>query len=469
MLNRISLFQFKLSIVWIIGSALNALPAKYFASPQGLPDQSGLTRDAATEIRTALAKLGAGDTLVLASGHYAIPYVAGKKNTITLSAQGTSDKPITVLGDSAADGVNLLYAEIDFSFPEEEWVQDSYGILVSGSYWRFTRVSITRAGYQGAYVTGQHNSFDRCAFYENRNSGLEINKGGAYTTVRHCDTYRNYDPKKFGSMADGFAPKQTQGPGNRFYDCRAWENSDDGYDTYDSPDSVLFENCWAFRNGVDIWKYGGFEGNGNGFKVGGNYKLANNRLVQCIAFGQPGKGFDQNNNKGGITFLNCLAYRNGTNFGLSGSLEEGQSHVIRNSISFGADNDIKNVLEDKNSWSVGLSVGEGDFISLDTTLATVPRRADGSVPVTDLFRLIPQSILVNAGGDVGLSFVGSAPDIGAFETGASVVTGLRKNPPGLSFKGDRRLTRPVLLLDGRTLLGRRGGLGVTGFSKGYLY
>jgi hypothetical protein len=127
------------------------------------------------------------------------------------------------------------------------------------------------------------------------------------------------------------------------------------------------------------------------------------------------------------------------------------------------------VLEDKNSWSVGLSVGEGDFISLDTTLATVPRRADGSVPVTDLFRLIPQSILVNAGGDVGLSFVGSAPDIGAFETGASVVTGLRKNPPGLRFKGDRRLTRPVLLLDGRTLLGRRGGLGVTGFSKGYLY
>ena len=100
---------------------------------------------------------------------------------------------------------------------------------------------------------GSHNTFNNCAFYDNRNTGLEINKGGSYTTIINCDSYYNYDPKKFGGMADGFAPKQTQGPGNVFLGCRAWENSDDGFGACDSPEVVVIEESWAFRNGVDVW------------------------------------------------------------------------------------------------------------------------------------------------------------------------------------------------------------------------
>ncbi len=396
--------------------------ALLFAAPEGAPDRSGLSRELPKDVVSALPALQPGDTLVLAPGIYRIPHAPGAKNTLTLSAEGTESRPITVLGDSAGTGATLTHAVLDFSFPEREWVQDSYGLLVSGSHWRFTRIAVTRAGYQGVYVTGSHNTFDRCAFYENRNSGLEINKGGAHTTVRHCDSYRNYDPKKNGSMADGFAPKQTQGPGNRFFDCRAWENSDDGYDTYDSPDSVVFENCWAFRNGVDIWNYGSFEGNGNGFKVGGNFKAANNRLVRCIAFGQPKKGFDQNNNTGGLTFLNCLAYRNGVNFDLSADVEDGQRHLIRNSVSLGAANEIENAAEDHNSWNAGFGVAESDFESLDTVWATRPRLPDGTLPRTPLFRLKPSSGLVDAGADGGLPFAGAAPDLGAFEAGDAGTT-----------------------------------------------
>lgn len=389
--------------------------ALLFAAPGGAPDRSGLSRELPKDVVSALPALQPGDTLVLAPGIYRIPQAPGEKNTLTLSAEGTESRPITVLGDSVGTGATLTHAVLDFSFPEREWVQDSYGLFVSGSHWRFTRIAVTRAGYQGVYVTGKHNSFDRCAFYENRNSGLEINKGGAHTTVRHCDAYRNYDPKKNGSMADGFAPKQTQGPGNRFFDCRAWENSDDGYDTYDSPDSVVFENCWAFRNGMDIWNYGSFEGNGNGFKVGGNFKTANNRLVRCIAFGQPKKGFDQNNNTGGLTFLNCLAYRNGVNFGLSADVESGQSHLIRNSLSLDGPNEILNAVEDHNSWNLGMTLGEPDFESLDTTWATRPRLPDGTLPSMPLFRLRKSSPLLDAGAAAELPFSGSAPDVGAFE------------------------------------------------------
>ena len=81
--------------------------------------------------------------------------------------------------------------------------------------------------------------------------------------------------------------------------------------------SRYFDSCWAFCNGIDIWQLfgrrgGGFAGNGNGFKLGGNAAQANNVATRCVAFGNPTKGFDQNNNTGGITLYNCVAYANGT-------------------------------------------------------------------------------------------------------------------------------------------------------------
>jgi hypothetical protein len=264
-------------------------------------------------------------------------------------------------------------------------------------------------------VTGEHNTFEHCAFYENRNTGLEINKGGAYTSVINSDAYRNYDPKKLGSMADGFGPKETQGPGNRFVGCRAWENSDDGFDAYESPETVTLEGCWAFRNGIDVWNYGGFDGNGNGFKIGGNSVPANHRLTQCVAFGNPVKGFDQNNNAGGITILSSTAFQNGTNFALGGTLGSGERHELKNNVSLGAGNTVANATEQNNSWNSGLSVVDGDFLSLDTTLATTARLTDGSLPDDRLFRPRPGGALIDRGVDVGLPFLGAAPDLGAFE------------------------------------------------------
>src|SRR5574344_1794664 len=117
-------------------------------------------------------------------------------------------------------------------------------------------------------------------------------------------------------MADGFASKQTQGAGNKFYECRAWENSDDGFDAFDSPDSIIVIDSWAFRNGINVFGADSFTGNGNGFKLGGNSALANNRCTRCVAFGNPSKGFDQNNNTGGITVEQSIGYANGINFGM---------------------------------------------------------------------------------------------------------------------------------------------------------
>jgi hypothetical protein len=359
------------------------------------------------DLAASLASAAPGDTLLLEPGRYEIPYVEGSKNTLVLSQQGTAEQPIRVITEAGR-------AELDFSFPDQIWVQDSYGLLVSGSYWSFCRVDITRAGYQGVYVTGEHNTFQSCTFHDNRNSGLEINKGGAHTAVIDCDSYRNYDPKRLGEMADGFAPKQTQGPGNRFIGCRAWENSDDGFDTYDSPESVSFERCWAFRNGLDVWGYGGFDGNGNGFKLGGNGKQANHRVVRGAAFANRVKGFDQNNNTGGITLLNCTGFDNGTDFALGGALNPGQRHDLRNNVALGSKL-IANAGETHNSWNLGLSLSAADFLDLDPAHGSAARQADGTLPAGNFMRPSQSSPIRDAGTDVGLPFSGAAPDLGALE------------------------------------------------------
>ncbi|MBN2036398.1 MAG: right-handed parallel beta-helix repeat-containing protein [Chitinispirillaceae bacterium] len=393
------------------------LATTIYVTPTGSSGNSGTSFNSALDHATALSRAGAGDTVLLQGGAYAIPYNSSRKNTIVFSKSGSSGRPISLIA------YNNSRAIFNFSYSNNSKVLNpditSYGFDITGSYWYFRGIYITKAGYQGAYVSGSYITFENCAFYENWNSGLEINKGGSNVTAINCDAYRNFDGAyKNGSMADGFAPKQTQGPGNTFIGCRAWENSDDGYDTYDSPEKVTFENCWAFRNGVNVWSFSGFEGNGNGFKIGGNSKQQNNKLTRCIVFGQPKKGFDQNNNAGGLTLYNCLAYANNTNFALGGTLNSGQKHDLANNVSLSGPNTIANATERNNTWNSGFSVSASDFESLDTSLARAQRNPDGTLPESKLFRLKTASALIDAGANVGVTFTGKAPDIGCFESGS---------------------------------------------------
>lgn len=381
----------------------------YYVSANASDSGSGSSFAQPMSLGSALDEVSAGEMVLLEPGIYRIDYSEGNKNTIVLSQHGTKNSPIYMVA------ANCGRAVVDFSFPEQAWVQNSYGFELTGDFWYFKGIEVTRAGYQGVYVTGNGNTFENCAFHNNRNTGLEINKGGSNTTVINSDAYRNYDPKKNGSMADGFGPKQTQGAGNKFYGCRAWENSDDGFDTYDSDQAVVIDSSWAFRNGIDIWGYGVFEGNGNGFKLGGNFQVQRNIISRSVAFGQPNKGFDQNNNAGGVQLYNNTAYDNGVNYGFCGSVDSGERHEFRNNVSLSGDNDVCNASASNNSWDSNVAASSSDFENLDTGRARVNRNPDGTLPDNGLFRLRSSSDLIDAGADVGLVYKGSAPDLGAFE------------------------------------------------------
>ena len=93
--------------------------------------------------------------------------------------------------------------------------------------------------------------------------------------------------------------------------------------------------------------------------------------------------------------------------------------------------------QSNNSWSSGFTVSSSDFQSLDLTLATIDRNADGSIPETKLFRLKSTSALIDKGVDVGLPYLGAKPDLGAFEY-APIITGIWEanlsNDNALNFK-----------------------------------
>ena len=98
----------------------------------------------------------------------------------------------------------------------------------------------------------------------------------SYNQVINCDSSFNYDPEENGQDADGFAakgptdslPGEGLGPGNVFRGCRSWNNSDDGFDFWWAGNGVMVEDCWAWRNGKNVWNDPNFTGNANGFKLG---------------------------------------------------------------------------------------------------------------------------------------------------------------------------------------------------------
>jgi hypothetical protein len=364
-----------------------------------------------------------GDTITVRGGTYPATV------TISISKNGTGSARYHLL---AYPGERTL---LDFSAMAVG--SSNRGVNLKGNYWYVRGLDIKGAGDNGMIVSGSNNIIEFCSFFENRDTGLQLAGGASLNQVVNCDSYANADPDH--GDADGFAPKLDVGTGNSFFGCRAWQNSDDGWDGYlrgaDDVTTTL-ESCWCFSNGY--LKDGSVSaGNGNGYKTGGSdlKDLKHNVVLKrCLAFDNRVKGFDQNNNRGSITIYHGTAYRNGTNYGLGDTLAfaSGKVLTIANSVALGERGNLHSAaVQHTNSWmSPFTPPSASDFMSIDTTGVRGPRKSDGSLP--DLLFLFPaaSSQLVNAGTDVGLPFNGPAPDLGAFETAApSAVAGDGRTGP----------------------------------------
>jgi hypothetical protein len=374
--------------------------AEYYVSPTGSDSSTTGSIDAPYKtIGKAVTMASAGDTIYLRGGQH--NYSA----KIGISKSGTSGSPITLR--SYQDEVPIL----DFTGEST----GTRGIELSGSYWYFYDFIVQYAGDNGIYMTGTHNQIELIIARWNEDSGIQLHTGAADNLVLNCDSYENYDPGNLGENADGFATKFGLGTGNILRGCRAWNNSDDGYDCWntDPPsESVTFDSCWAFRNGIDRWGAGsGFNGDGNGFKLGQG--VGAHLLINCMAYDNPHHGIDINGNTEGVTVYNCTCLLNaGKNFYFD---EHNAANVLRNNMSHLGDVNLYVEIDDQyNSWN-GFTIADEDFASLDSTGIDGPRQADGSLPKLSFARLSAASAAIDVGLYVGLPYLEAAPDLGAYE------------------------------------------------------
>jgi len=314
-------------------------------------------------------------------------------------------------------------------------------------------ITVQGAGDNGFYVEGNYCLIEQCTARWNSDSGFQF-KVGSNNYILNCDSYENFDYESgglsspdYGGNADGFADKQYTNTGtNKYKGCRSWRNGDDGWDSYQKVGNTVYDSCWClsmspatfdmsqhirFKTDSASW-FVNFKstnyimrnyGNGNGFKLGGDYTKNNATLNNCISVNNPVKGFDQNNNDGIMTVSNCTAYNNGSNYGFSNSSYG--TLIIKNCVSLSSKGsnsfNSKSVTQAYNTWNAGFSCSSSDFVSLDYSQMLNARQPDGSLPEITLLHLVPTSALIDKGTNLGYPFVGSAPDLGAFEY--STITG----------------------------------------------
>ncbi len=104
---------------------------------------------------------------------------------------------------------------------------------------------------------------------------------------------------------------------------------------------------------------------------------------------------------------------------------------MRNNIGFPNDNTNMGGVDSKfNTWDLNITPSSNDFASVADAGCMGPRQPDGSPPNLDFMKLHTGSHMIDKGTDVGLPYVGVAPDLGAYEFGATGSSGMGGSSAG---------------------------------------
>ena len=408
--------------------ATNLVAEDFYLAPGGSNGNSGAIDSPWSTFDHAIDQLDPGDTLFVRGGTYHL----SQRVRIRANEGGTEENPINIWAYQEETPI-LDFGQMSNSL----WGSSSgRGIQIDGgaNWLHIKGLTIQNARDNGIWSGANNGIIEQTVTRWNGDSGVQLSDFASHNLILNADSYENYDPSNNGENADGFAIKfENLGPGNVVRGARAWGNSDDGWDMWESTTGgVLVEDSWAYDNGLIIPRFfdvdaledgdlttGNFRGDGNGYKLGqdGGPHVLN----RVLAWGNAVRGIDVNGNGFGVEVSNSTVYDSGRNWQFDEtSAETMNQHILRNNISFAgtsSDDFDSGVTDSFNTWN-GISVSAADFLSLDDSIARGPRNPDGSLPVSDFLRLAPGSNLIDAGTDVGLPFNGLAPDLGAYESDA---------------------------------------------------
>lgn len=428
--------KFVLSIVLTL-AVLATNATCYYISPSGNDKNDGTSESTPfASLATAQSKVKAGDVVNILPGTYQVKESEMMDRTSSnvwdiifdFATSGTESSPIIYKGILDAQGNRPK-----FDLSAIKTGKRLTGFYIHAKYLKFSNFEVIGINVPKSSSNTQSENFringgKNCIFYniaahDGMGIGFYITGSSANNTLSNCDAYNNFDSinqsVNNGGNSDGFGCHVSANcEGNRFEYCRAWQNSDDGFDFINCQSAVTVEYCIAYRNGFD--KDGNKRADGNGFKAGGygmgkEVKISSvpmHVVSHCLSVGNKANGFYTNHHLGGVKFDHNSAYKNVRyNFSFvnrKGKSKEdaidvdGYGHIVTHNISYGSTKivtsiDIAQCTIEGNSFSyskdtwVNDDLSNADFYSLNLNELTAARTTDGSLPVINFMRLKDES------------------------------------------------------------------------------
>ena len=414
-------------LFFVIGVTLNA--ATYYVATTGNNGNPGTFASpwATWAYAFSNGSVVGGDTVYFRGGTYNIT------SGISITRSGSAGNYICYFaypgetpildGSGYSSSFNLMVTANSISYVHLKGLTIQNGITTANG----------AVGIRGMYLN--HFILENMTFAYIEGCGIYYT-GSTYTETINCDAHDCYDEHSThpGNWGVGFCIDTESSSDNDgqdyFTGCRAWNCSDQGFSCGNNYGYVEYSNCWAYDNGSTSI---GSEGEANGFKFGMPQYAPTLPLHvyvhNCISARNLGSGYDLNDGPYilRIHLYNNISYDNGgggipgssgygfVDFNASGAATD---RIFRNNASYL--NDVNNFYiyggsytSDHNTWDAGApTINASDFQSLSYSQLSASRNADGSLPDITFGRLVEGSDLIDAGTDVGLLYVGTAPDLG---------------------------------------------------------
>jgi uncharacterized repeat protein (TIGR02059 family) len=415
---------------------LSVSATEYYVATNGNDNNPGTLTQPWATWQKGFNSISAGDILYIRGGTYSPGGFADDNMFCAVAVDGKKGTSTNMFNVFAYPGETPILDCRNLTSASYERM----GVLLYNcDYWHLSGLEITRCDQlsTGARYGGQglmlmnsnYNKIERTTAHHNGGPGLGMRGNCEENLFLNCDAYSNWDAYSDlpGDNADGFdvgfiTYRAGNDRKNYFDGCRAWMNGDDGFDMYQMSGyhgTYYFTNCWAWKQGYrpDGVTQGG---NGCGFKYGDDNAYSADAQIRrsthnCIAYANRTRGFSQETANDVMEFYNNISYNNGLQ-GFS-FVTYNLADVLRNNISYKNGGDIfaSNQIHDHNSWDSNVTVSDADFLSINGSELEGPRKSDGSLPDINFLHLASGSDLIDKGVNVGISFSGNAPDLGAFE------------------------------------------------------
>jgi hypothetical protein len=417
----------KLFVLILLATATFTQAKNIYVAPNGSDAAAGTIDSPLATLPAAYKKVASGDTVYFRGGTYKVTddqvmkYKSPYAYVFALEKAGTASKRTCFMGYPGERPV------FDFSALNLNGEHRFAAFYLGADYLHLRNFDIIgvpvriKGHTQSECVSARKGSYcivENLSMHDNMAIGY-YQTAGSHNLVLNCDAYNNYDAYsegEYGGNVDGFGchVSKSSEVGNVFRHCRAWRNSDDGFDLINCYMPVEIDHCFAFFNGYqptsDPMNTTEFKsaGDGNGIK-GGGFGMSDSKQISfpngcpqhyihhCLAYRNKSNGIYSNHHLGGNRWeYNTSGMNQRHNYSMvnrKGAATtdnvdvDGYGHILIGNVSWkGNRGDVTPLDAEKctltnNSFAPdAFTVADADFVSVSPVSFFASRDAEGNLP-----------------------------------------------------------------------------------------